>query len=307
MGDIRMDWTTMRVLLAAVELGSIAKAAERCGIAGSAAAKRLRDLDAECGTAVLARGARGVRPTAAGEAVTRHARAMLDLSSRFSSDLRSLAAGGGGTVRILATASVVAGPALGPALAGFSRTNPGIRLELEELTSAAILHQLTQGRAELGLITTGGTVPAVLDAHPWRFDRLVLVVSAAHALASRPSICFEEVLDHPLVRVQGGGALSLLLAEAAWRLGKRMDIRAEVTGSDAARSLLAAGLGLAVMPEALHRPDEAAGSLVAVPLAEPWARRELRLVARPDAVLPSPARLMRDALLRPTACADGAG
>ena len=68
------DWVTLRIFLAAVELGSVTRAADRCGIATSAAAKRVQDLEADCGLLLLERGARGVKPTAAGEALARHAR-----------------------------------------------------------------------------------------------------------------------------------------------------------------------------------------------------------------------------------------
>lgn len=54
--------------------GSITRAAERCGTATSAAAKRIQALEADGAVSLLERGARGVRPTAAGEAFARYAR-----------------------------------------------------------------------------------------------------------------------------------------------------------------------------------------------------------------------------------------
>ena len=54
---------------------------------------------------------------------------------------------------------------------------------------------------------------------------------------------------------------------------------------------------MAVMPEGVSRPYEALHGLRCVPLAEEWARRQLRLVSRPPAMLPSAARLLREHLL----------
>lgn len=306
------DWVTLRLFLAALELGSIARAARHCGIAHSAAAKRLRVLEADHRLALLERGARGVRPTPAGEALAQHARALFDLSARMSADLRAFAAGGRGSVRLHAAPSVIAGHGVGELLAGFRSASPGIRVELREGTSLAILHDLSEGRADLGLITGASEVPAGLEGHPWRRDRLVVAMPPGHPLAGSPGagspgLRFEAVLDHPLVEVQRGGALSLLLAEAAQRLGRRPDHRFQVDGSEAARSLVAAGLGLAVLPEGLVGPG-----LHAVPLREPWALRQLRLVSRPAGTLPPPARLLREHLLgsvrpaRTPAAPDGA-
>ena len=293
------DWVTLRIFLAAVELGSVTRAADRCGIATSAAAKRVQDLEADCGVLLLERGARGVRPTAAGEALARHARALLDLAARLADDLRAFAAGGLGSVRLHATASAIAGHGLSEALVAFAAERPGVRVELREDTSLPILRDLLEGRADLGVVTSADRVPAGLDAHPWHEDRLLAVVPEGHPFAARPSVGFGEVLDEPLVDVLEGGALSLLLEEQAERIGRRPRYRFRVASTDAARRLVAAGHGVSVMPDGVARPYEAALGLRGVPLAERWARRRLRLVARPAEGLPAPARLLLDHLLRP--------
>jgi DNA-binding transcriptional LysR family regulator len=297
MNGVQADWVTLRLFLTAVELGSITRAALRCGIAPSAAAKRLRVLEEECGLPLLDRGSRGVRPTVAGEAATQHARALFDLSARFADDLRAFAAGGQGHVRLHATASVIAGHDLGPSLAAFLEERPGIRVELREDASAVILHDLVEGRADLGLVTGTGEMPPTLQAGPWRKDHLVVLVPPGHPLATRPGIRFAEVLDHPVIGVQESGALSLLLAEQARQLGRGLAFRFQVAGTDAARSLVAAGLGITIMPDGLVHPAGSRPGLVTLPLRETWARRQLWLVARPQETLPPPARLLRDHLL----------
>jgi DNA-binding transcriptional LysR family regulator len=293
------DWTTLRIFLAALELGSVTRAADRCGIATSAAAKRIQDLEADCGVLLLERAARGVRPTPAGEAFARHGRALLDLAARLADDLRAFAAGGLGSVRLHATASAIAGHRLAEALAEFAAERPGIQVELREDTSLPILRNLLEGRADLGIVTSSDRVPTGLEAHPWHEDHLLAVMPAGHPLAARASIGFGEVLDEPLVGVLESGALSLLLEEQAQRLGRGLRYRFRVASTDAARRLVAAGHGVTVMPDGVARPYEAALGLAGVPLAEPWARRRLWLATRPAEALPAPARLLRDHLLHP--------
>lgn len=291
------DWVTIRVFLATLECGSITRAADRCAIATSAAAKRLQVLEADCGVALLERTARGARPTPAGEVFARHAHGLRDLAARLAGDLRAFAAGGLGSARLHATASVLAGAALPDALARFAAAHPGIVVELAEATSLAIVQALRDGQADLGLITTEARLPAGLDAHPWRRDRLLLVVPAGHALAARPRIGFAEALDHPLIGVLQASAIALLVDGAAEKLGRRPDYRFRVESTDAARRLVAAGHGLTVMPDGVLRGYEQALGLKGIPLADPWARRRLRLVSRPEAMLPPPARRLRDHLL----------
>lgn len=292
------DWTTLRIFLAAIELGSIAKAAERCGIANSAAAKRIQMLEARAGTALVERHARGVMATAAGEVLARHARGLIDLAGRLEDDMQAFLAGGAGTVRLLATASSIGGHDLAESLAAFARTYPRIRVDLRESTSAIILQDLIEGRADLGIVTTNAVIPPGLEAKRWREDRLLAIVPADHTLAGRSSVKFAEVLDHPLIDVLEIGALALLLADAAQRLGRTPDYRYHVSSMDAARRLVAAGHAINVMPDGMIAPYASKLNLRGIPIDEPWAIRRLRLITRPRESLPAPAILLCDHLLR---------
>jgi len=291
------DWITLRLFLTAIELGSIAKAADRCGIANSAAAKRIQLLEAQARTALVERHARGIIPTAAGESFARHARGLIDLARHLEDEMDAFAAGGAGTVRLLATASCIGGHDLADLLAGFARLHPRILVDLRELTSSVILQDLIEGRADLGIVTTNARIPVGLEAQPWREDRLLAIVSADHPLAGRKSVKFSEVLEHPLVDVLEIGALSLLLAEAAQALGRKPYYRYHVTSMDAARRLVAAGLAVNVMPDHMIAPYAENLGLRGILIDEPWSLRRLRLVSRVGGVSPGPARLLADHLL----------
>jgi len=295
------DWVTLRIFLASLDLGSITRAGERCGIATAAAAKRMQVLEADAGVALLERGARGVRATPAGEAFARYARALLDMGARLSADLSAFAAGGLGSVRLHTTASGLAGHDLAASLAAFAEERPGVQVELRESTSLPILQDLLEGRADLGIITSGDRLPAGLEGQAWREDRLLAVVATGHPLGARASVSFNEVLDHPIIGALASAALALLLEDRAEKLGRRLRYRFRVANTDAARRLAAAGHGVTVMPDGLVRPYEGTLGIRGVPIAERWSRRRLRLVSRAADVLPPPARLLRDHLLKRTA------
>lgn len=286
------DWVTLRIFLAAVEQGSVTRAAARCGIAVSAAVKRLQELEADHSTLLLNRTSRGVRATPAGEALARHARVLLDLAARLADDMRAHAAGGRGSLRLHTTASAITGHRLAEALAGFAKAQPEIRVELREATSFAILRDLVEGRADLGIVTSGGPLPEALAARPWHEDHLLAVLPATHRFAGRKALRFAEVLDEPLIGVLTGSALALLLAEEAARLGRAPRYRFQVEGTDAARHLIAAGHGVGVMPEGAVRPYEVPLGLRGVRLAEPWAQRRLTLVTRAGDGLAGPVHLL---------------
>lgn len=291
------DWVTLRLVLAAIEEGSLSRAAERCAIAVSAAARRVQLLEAQHGVRLLDRTARGVHPTPAGEAFANHARGLIDRSARLADDLRAFATGGRGSVRLHCTASAITGHRLACLLAGFMQAEPGIRVELEEAPSLSVLRSVLEGRADLGIVMRPAVVPDALAFRPWQQDRLLVVVPAAHPLAGREALRFVEVLAEPLVGVLAGGALALTLAEEAQRLGRAPRWRFQVQGTDAARLLIAAGHGLGVMPEGVVRPHEERLGIRGVPLAEPWAERLLGIVARAAEPLGAPGHRLLDHLI----------
>ncbi len=163
---------------------------------------------------------------------------------------------------------------------------------------------MLEGRADLGIITSGSRIPLGLYGHRWRKDRLLAVVTSNHPLASCASVSFEEVLRYPLIGAVARGTLALLLEDRAERLGRRVRYRFHVESTDAARRLAAAGHGITVMPDGLVRPYEATFGLRGIPIAERWAHRQLRLVARAPDMLPVPARLLLDHLLKPAKVSD---
>jgi DNA-binding transcriptional LysR family regulator len=291
------DWVTLRIYLAAIELGSIRQAADRCGIAVAAAAKRIQTLESDSGLALFERGARGVRPTAAGNALAQHARALFDLADRLTADIHGFASGSLGKVRLSVTSSALARAELADALASFATGRPDIEVDLREDTSLPILQDILEGHTDLGIITLETRMPAGLEQHLWLEDRLLAVLAASHPLATRSSLSFGEVMDYPVIGPQEGTALSLLLDEAARDLGRQLVFQLRTANTDGTRRLVAAGRAITIMPDGVVQPYETSLGLRGIPLTEPWSRRRLQLVSRIAASLPPPARLLRDHML----------
>jgi DNA-binding transcriptional LysR family regulator len=291
------DWVTLRIFLAAIDLGSITRAADHCNIATSAAAKRMQLLEADCGLPLLERRARGVKPTAAGEIVARYARGLFDLAFRLGDDLNAFRTGGIGSVRLHVTLSAIAGNELAETLALFTVKHPNIRVEVREDISLRVLRDLVEGQADLVIITSSRRLPSDFDVHPWREDCLVAVMPVSDPLATLSSISFSAVIDRLNVSVLEHSALTLLIEDEAQRLGRSVNPRFRVNNSDSARRLIAAGHGIGILPEGVVRPYEAALGIRGVPLTDEWSQRQLLIVSPPAAMLSVPARLLLAHLL----------
>ncbi len=285
MRALRLDLTTLNLVLAIADTRSITRGAEREHLAVAAASKRLSDLEARFGVPLFERRARGVEPTEAGRALVRHVRSLQASLHALESEVVEFSRGVKGHLRVVANASAIS-ECLPPDLAAFSRAHPHIRISLEDLTSAEAQAAVAEGRADVAIF-----VPPVLDNRlaTWRYRQgaLAAIVPAGHALARRRSVRFEALLEHDIVGLHQGAAVHELMRAEAEGQGKPLKARLQVRGFDAIAQLVEAGLGVAVMPAAVAARFAQLFRIHALPLAEPWAERDYLLAVRQQEVLPT--------------------
>ncbi len=281
-----LDLQTLRVVLAVADCGSISAGSQRADLALGAASARIAALEATLGLALFARGPRGVRLTPAGHAFVQRARLLVADADRLAGDMRDRAAGLQGSLRVLANASAML-EWLPARLAAFGRSHPRIHVELEERSSPDIPLPLLEGRADLGVVDLLHPLQGLRFADLFH-DTLVAVLPRGHALAGAGPLRFEQLLGEAFVSLTDGNAISGRLSAAALELGRPLRIRLQMRSFDAVCRMVAAGLGVGVLPVQAIAPQLGALPIVGVALADRWARRTHRLVTR-DGVAPSPA------------------
>ena len=295
-----LDSTSLRLFVAVCEHGSIARAAADEALVPSALSKRIAALEADAGVTLLRRQRRGVLPTPAGEALLRQAREVLAALDRMRAEMGSFGRGVQGSVHVLASPSVLA-ERLPDDVAGFLAAQPAIRVTLAERASNEAVRLVREGAADLGVIWDQADLQG-LQALPYGSDRLCVALAPAHPLARRPKLRFDETLEHDSVGVVPGGLVDTLIRRQAALRGRLPAQRIQVSGVDTACRIVAAGLGLAILPREAAAPHAGAGRLRLVPLDEAWATRRFVVVSRPDPLCSSSARLLAGHL---RGCAEG--
>jgi DNA-binding transcriptional LysR family regulator len=295
----RLDLVSLSLFNLIARTGSISKGAELAHLAVGAASKRVSDLEDSIGAALLERHSRGITLTPAGEALHRHAQRILADVDQLAADLSDHASGIVGVVRLWANTSAVT-QFLPADLARFAAAHPGIRIELHEKDSGDAVLAVLDGRADLGIFAER-TPTLGLQSVLFRRDRLVLVVPRTHALAARDGqrrIAFAEATEYDFVGLSQATSLAQRLALEAQAMGRALRVRIHVRSFDAMCQMVAAGLGLAVLPEAAVQPHLASMGLVRLELTDAWAERELLIGARDLQALPRPARRLFDHLVK---------
>ena len=269
-----IDLKTLRLLVATCEHRTIGQAAREAHIEPSAISKRITQLERDLGVALLVRSRHGVEPTPAGLALIEYARTALFAVDRIAGDIAVFAGGLQGSVSICASASAIA-EALPDDIAAFLRRpeHRNIRVCLEEATSGELVERVRDGRATIG-VCWDNTGRAGLESRPYREDRLVLAVPPGHPLAGRRSVGLADLLGCEHVSLPPSAAVNVLLQRAAARLGCPFICRAVVSTFDAAFRVVAAGLGVSIVPEEIGQAYVRAGRVRTIPIAAAWARRQ---------------------------------
>jgi DNA-binding transcriptional LysR family regulator len=290
----RLDPVSLRLFVAVAESGTIAAAAAREHIAAAAVSRRLAEIEAALGTALLVRTNRGVEPTAAGRALLGLARRALHELDQVGVQMRGFGSGLRGLVRVAASLSAIT--QFVPAdLESFVAAHPDVQLHLEEKVSQVVTRTVAENSADIG-ISTAAVTDERLQTFPYHADRLVLVVPRGHRLAARSSTTLAEALGHPFVGLHTGSAIDTLLARAAAEAQRPLNLRIQVTSFDALCMMVGHGLGVGVLPEAVARRNAAVLDIKPVALEDAVALRRFRLCVRDLDGLPAAARLLLEHL-----------
>lgn len=278
-----MDLLTLRLLLAAREEGNLARVAEREHIAISAVSRRIADFESRYSVTMLDRHDRGVTASPDGTILLDRIAHVIELLEQIARDMQDVRDGTRGHIRLRAHMTASLSGSLPQRLAAFLRNHPQVDIELDEGTSLEIVHAVRVGVCDVGLVS--GTVDRQgVELLPWMADELVAVLPAGHRLAALQALSLSDLVEEPFIGMQRDSALLTLYRTQAAAKGQALRERVHATSFESVRAMVAAGLGVAILP-AVACIETRAHSLAYRRLEEPWAHRPLMLCVRQNGAL----------------------
>ena len=263
-----MELKQLRQFVVLAEERSFSAAALRLFIAQPALSVAIRKLEEEIEAQLFTRGSRGVRLTAAGDAVLKAARRCLESAQGIKEVARAATAGESGTLHIGVSGSVTV--RLLPALIrAFSPQYPEVRLELREGTNFELLSMVEAGTLDLGFVRIPVNRPPDLKFQLAEEDRLCLALPPGHALAKRSAIPLAELEGLPFIGYAPSpvGGLHTAVSHVLQRAGVAPRITQEAVQVQTALGLVASGLGIAMVP-ATNTPFQRSSGAVFRPIAD---------------------------------------
>ncbi|MEU7018916.1 LysR substrate-binding domain-containing protein [Streptomyces sp. NPDC046385] len=270
--DGRLKFRHLTLLVAIVDHGSVARAAETLHLTQPAATRTLRELETIADLPLFVRVPRGMRPTLYGQALTEHARAVLAELRRAADHLTGLRQGQEGTVTVgalLAGTNVL----LPRAVARLKRARPRLTVVVREGTPDVLHPALLAGELD---IIVGRVGPAPKEGAPLRQRRLYrerirLAVRSGHPLLDDPAVTLTDTLGHPWILPVEQTALRQELGALFADRGLELPgDRVECTSILTMRALLLQTDMIALLPELVLRDDH---QLAALPVELPSVGR----------------------------------
>ncbi len=274
-----MDIDELRRLLVLAEYERITDAAEALQMSQPTLSRLLARAERELGTRLFERDAAGARPNPYGEVVLAAARDITRRYDQLRDDLATLLDPETGTVR-LAFMDSMATSLVPRILRDFRREAPHVRVALQQKPGHQLIPDLASGLTELAIIA-----PRPAGPHGWlplQRQRLVLVVPAGHRLAARRRARLNELADEDFVTVPPGFGFRSLVDDLLAADGASVRVAFESDDLATIEGLVAAGLGVSILPERFA----GVSGTVGVALAADRAERLVGLTWRTDRPLP---------------------
>lgn len=243
----------LRYFVAVAEELSFSRAAERLGMAQPPLSQQIQRLEAMLGHPLFERRPR-VRLTTAGEELLVTARRVLAQVDQGVEAARRAARGELGTVTVGFAASMILS-VLPEAVRAFRKGFPGVTLQLRELSSAAQIEALREGRIDVAFLREPAAADKALRFEPIARETFVAVLPPDHPLAARERIPLAALAGEPFVHFPRAVApwlydrILTLCHEAGFhpRVSQEAQEWLTIVG------LVEAGVGVSLVPESFRK------------------------------------------------------
>src|SRR3954453_1861246 len=243
-----IDVRRLRVFSEVAGHGSFSAAADSLRLTQSAVSQHVAALEREVGLPLLERGTRPVALTAAGEALMRHATGIFARLDGAEQELGELAGRRRARLRFGSFPTALA--TLAPrAFARFRRRHADVTLTVVDDHLQRLLPRLEAGELDLALIYEHDVLPAA-DVHrtPILDDAFRLILPARHRLVRRRRLTLELLAEEPWIGGGPGSGWYRIVAQACEQAGFAPRVAFASDDYNAVQALVAAGLGVALVP-----------------------------------------------------------
>ncbi|MET9881175.1 LysR family transcriptional regulator [Actinacidiphila glaucinigra] len=276
-----MELRHLRHFLALAEERSFTRAAARELIVQSGLSSSVRALEKDVGALLFVRGTRPVRLTPAGEALVPAARQALDAAEAARQAVRDVNGVLTGRLRIGAMHTIGHTLPFSAWVARFALAHPGVDVTVRQLPAVRMLEMVADGELDCALVPVVPERSTGLDVVRLVAEPIVMACAPGHPLAAEREVTLDRLAGERFVDTPADWAIRVQVDRAFQDAGLVRRTVCEVDEWPLVLDLVAAGVGIALVPEGLDFPasPRPAAALRLVPLAGITLLRRVDLVS----------------------------
>lgn len=254
--EMNIEIRHLRYFLAVAESGHITRAAETLGMQQPPLSQQIRALETALGTALFTRHPKGVALTSAGRVLQVEAERSLKEFSAMQERMVAFVQGKRGRISVAFTTSAAAHAFTPACLRQCRNLHPDIQIDVSEKNAAEITDAVLSSRLDCGFLRVPVARPAGIAFEPVLTEESVLAIPMDHRLAADETarVALKELEGEPLILVRRPGAPGLYanLLMACVRAGVNVEPAVEVERMMTGLNLVAAGVGLSMVPSSMR-------------------------------------------------------
>lgn len=287
-----MDLNALEAFVAVAESSSFSRAAEQLFLTQPAVSKRIATLESQLDARLFDRVGRSIQLTEAGAALLPTARRVLAELQQTRTTLKQLASGEVAGRLSIGTSHHIGLHRLPPVLSGFSRNYPGVQIDIDFMDSEQAYEQITQGKAELAVVTLAPVAENNLISVPIWHDPLDIMVANDHELLHAGSLPDLVALsEHPAILPGLNTYTGQIIKRLFDEHGLSLQVALATNYLETIRMMASVGLGWTILPRSMRD-----ASLATVKISGVTTERTLGLVYHRGRSLSRAAQAFIDAL-----------
>lgn len=274
----------------------VTQAAEELHVAQSAVSRQIHQLEEELGVKLFVQKGRNLQLTAVGQLFLKRAEVILADLERAVVEIHEFLDPEKGEIRLGFPHSL--GISLIPqVVAAFRKLHPNVKFRFKQGMYPSLIRDMKKGDIDLAFISPFPDEHEFVCGEVLLTEELYAILPPGHRLSDKESIELKELADETFVLFSEGYSLRPIVWEACQEAGFTPNIGFEGEETDTIRGLVAAGMGVSLLPEmALHYTGPLQPTKMRV--TEPQVTRTIGIIQRSNEKLPLVAKAFHSFLLR---------
>ncbi|NGQ95833.1 LysR family transcriptional regulator [Brevibacillus sp. SYP-B805] len=289
-----MELRQLQYFIEVAKREHVTEAAHNLHVAQSAVSRQIANLEAELGIQLFIREGRNVKLTSVGKIFLEHAVTALNEIEKAKQKIEEFLDPERGTIRVGFTSSLAANP-LPTVISAFRARYPDIGFQLKQGAYKQLIDSVIRGDIDLAFLGPVPTQEKDVRSHIFFAENIMALLPARHPLAKQETLRLRELQDDTFVLFPPGFLLREIAVNACAQVGFKPKVSFEGEDIDAIKGLVAAGLGVTLLPE-VTLIDNMPRETVRLPISEPIVTRTVGIIIPSNRELPPSEKLFYDFL-----------